>query len=65
MKYLNSFSSHNKINEYNSGSSNKMIGNNPDFVVIFNTEKQKYDVYYKGKLLISREKYADIKSYLD
>jgi hypothetical protein len=46
-------------------SNHKMIGKNTDFEVIFNTQQQRYDVYYKGKHLISKEKFVDVKSYLD
>jgi hypothetical protein len=46
-------------------SNHRMVGKNTDFVVIFNTQQQRYDVYYKGKHLISKEKFADVKSYLD
>jgi hypothetical protein len=47
------------------GSSNKIVGKNTDFVAIFNTQTQRYDVFYKGKLLVSKEKYKDIVSYLN
>lgn len=42
-----------------------MVGNNTDFEVNFNTQKQQYDVYYKGKFLISKDRFVDVKSYLD
>ena len=45
--------------------SNEMIGKNPDFVVVFDTSEQKYNVFYKKKLIITKEKFADVKSYLD
>lgn len=42
-----------------------MIGVNTDFKAVFNTDAQRYDVFYKGKFLASGYKYSDIKSYLD
>lgn len=53
------------LNKYNEIKGNEIIGKNTDFVAIFNTQNQKYDVYYKGKLLITKDKFDDIKSYLD
>lgn len=51
--------------EVKAGSSNKIVGKNPDFVSIFNPQTQKYDVFYKGELLVSKERYKDIVSYLN
>ena len=42
-----------------------MIGVNTDFVVVFNTLNQIYHVFYKGKILLNKFRYADVKSYLN
>ena len=66
-KHIKSFNEHQEnLNISDVRSSNhRMIGKNTDFEVIFNTQQQRYDVYYKGKHLISKEKFVDVKSYLD
>jgi|LakMenEpi03Aug12_release.lakeMendotaPanAssembly.Ray.scaffolds.fasta_scaffold2984323_1 hypothetical protein len=63
-KELNEASENLNISDVRS-SNHKMIGKNTDFEVIFNTQQQRYYVYYKGKHLISKEKFVDVKSYLD
>jgi hypothetical protein len=44
--------------------SNVLTGVNSDFVAIFSSSKQMYEVFYKGKLLITKTKYSEVKSYL-
>lgn len=44
---------------------NVMVGKNTDFVVVFDAHTQKYNVYYKGNLLISKYRFVDVKSYLN
>jgi hypothetical protein len=66
LKNMKTFEEHSsELNISDVSDSNKMVGKNIDFVVIFDTQNQKYNVYYKGKFLISREKLVDVKSYLD
>ena len=62
-KHLQNFGEFNE--NLNISDSNKMVGKNPEFVVIFDAQNQKYNVYYKGKFLISREKLSDVKPYLN
>ncbi len=42
-----------------------LIGKNKNFIVVYNTQQQTYDVYYKKKFLITKERYIDIQSYLN
>lgn len=42
-----------------------MIGKNTNFVVTFDVIKQKYNVFYKEKFLISEYRFDNVKSYLD
>jgi len=46
-KHLQNFGEFNE--NLNISDSNKMVGKNPEFVVIFDAQNQKYNVYYKGK----------------
>jgi len=42
-----------------------LIGKNSDFVVIFDCNRQVYDVFYKNKLLLGNKyKYSEIQPYL-
>lgn len=42
-----------------------LIGNKDDFTVYFNANSQSYIVFKDNKLLISKFRFVDIKSYLD
>jgi hypothetical protein len=44
---------------------NIITSNSSDFVAVFNANKQMYDVFYKGKLIISKYKFSEVKSYLN
>lgn len=43
----------------------EFIGKNPDFKVIWDCNAQEYIVYYKGKFVVKKYKFSDVKSYLD
>jgi len=41
-------------------------GKNPDYIVIWDCNRQSYTVYYKGnKLVPEKYKFSDVKSYLN
>lgn len=61
MKNIKSFSLF--LNESKSGL--KLVGKKGDFEVYFNAQKSVYEVFYKGDLLITKERLSDVKSYLN
>jgi hypothetical protein len=40
-------------------------GKNPDFFAVWSCDTQCYTVYYKNMFLIKKDRFSDIKSYLD
>lgn len=45
---------------------NIIVGKNTDYVAMFNANTQSYNVFYKGKLLISNKyKFSEIVSYFN
>lgn len=45
--------------------SNVMVGKNKNFKAVFDPNRQKYTVYYKGKIIAIKDKKSQIQSYLD
>ena len=41
------------------------IGKNKDFTVVWNCDKQTYNVYKNGKYLINGHRFSEVKSYLN
>jgi hypothetical protein len=41
------------------------IGKNPDFVVVWNCNAQRYTVYKNHRFIINAYKWSDIQSYLN
>jgi hypothetical protein len=44
---------------------NIIIGKNPDFFAVWSCDTQCYTVYYKNMFLIKKDRFADIKCYLN
>jgi len=44
----------------------KLIGTKGDYQVYFDVERQEYNVWYKGKVLIhGKSRYREVRSYLE